>query len=212
MEISTSFLSSNYDLDTTLKKIDETSSDYVHVDIMDGILVQNKTMNIEKYIRKLNEIKMKKDVHLMCMSPKEYIDKFKNVDPEYITFHIESDCDIIGTIEYIKSLDIKPGLAISPKTDIIEILPYLELIDMVIVMTVEPGAGGQRIMFDMLEKVEFLSKLNTTDKYNFKISVDGGINEYTAIKAKKSGVNVLVSGSYICKSENYEERIKKLKR
>ncbi len=212
MKISVSYLSSIFDRKSTINLIDKSSADYIHVDLMDGLFVPKNNIIIDNVINDLKQTKKPLDIHLMTYEPDIYINKLLELKPEMVTFHLESKCDIKKIIKLLKDNNIKAGLAIKPATDLSYIMDYLDDIDLVLVMTVEPGAGGQRFMLDMLDKVEDLKDLKYNKKYNYLISVDGGINEYTALRSKKSGVDIVVSGSYICEHENYEERINSLRK
>ncbi len=208
MQISTSFLSSK-NIPKDLKKLDETSTDYIHVDIMDGKFVKNKTMpfsemkNIYKYTSK------RLDVHLMVNNPEKYIDNYATLNTEYITIHVEILDDIIKLLERIKSYGLKCGLAIKPDTQVKELVPYLPLLDLIIVMSVEPGEGGQEFIKDSENKIKELRVLLDEYKSNAKISVDGGVNNNT--KEYCSECDILVSGSYIVNSEDFEEKINSLR-
>ncbi|MBO5096531.1 MAG: ribulose-phosphate 3-epimerase [Bacilli bacterium] len=212
MKISVSYLSSIFDKKITIEKIENSKADLIHVDLMDGKFVAKKNFKVETVIKDLKDSTKPLDIHLMTYNPDDYIKEFSVLKPEYITFHLESNTDITNTIELIKSYGIKVGISIKPNTNVEELIPYLELIDLILIMTVEPGAGGQRFMFDMLDKVEFLNKYRTNNNSKYLLSVDGGINEYTAIRSKNSGVDILVSGSFVCHHEDFDKRINKLKK
>lgn len=212
MKISVSYLSSIFDKKSTIRLIDNSNADMIHVDLMDGMFVPKKNFYPEEVIGDLKGIKKPLDIHLMVYSPEKYIKDLSALKPEYITFHLESKTDINKTIKLIKSYGIKAGISIKPNTDISYLEPYFKDIDLILVMSVEPGAGGQRFIFDMLEKIEDLNDLKYNKGYKFMISVDGGINEYTAIKCRDSGANIIVSGSYVCRHENYNERINLLRK
>ena len=212
MKISVSYLSSIFDKKSTINLINKSNADLIHVDLMDGKFVPKCNFNIKEVINDLKDTTKPLDIHLMTYNTDEYIKELSILKPEYITVHLESNTDITNNIELIKSYGIKVGISIKPNTNVEELFPYLELIDLILIMTVEPGAGGQRFMFDMLDKVEFLDKYRSNNNSKYLISVDGGINEYTAIKSKKSGADILVSGSFVCKHENFDERINKLKK
>ena len=212
MKISVSYLSSIFDKKSTINMIDKSNADLIHVDLMDGKFVSKNNIAVNEVINDLKNTTKPLDIHLMTYNPEIYIEKFSILKPEFITFHLESNADIKKTIELIKTYGIKVGISIKPNTDINCLESYFNELDLILIMSVEPGAGGQRFMFDMLEKIENLNDLRYNKGYKYLISVDGGINEYTAIKAKKSGADILVSGSYICHHENFNQRINSLKK
>ena len=208
MLVSTSFLSSN-DIPRDLKKLNETDTDYIHVDVMDGKFVPNKTMpfsemkNIYKYTSK------RLDVHLMVNDPMKYINDYATLNTEYITIHEEIDVDIIEMLKLIKSYGIKCGLAIKPDTLVSDLVPYLPLLDLVLVMSVEPGAGGQKFIMESEDKIKEVKTLIDTYNLSTKISVDGGINSET--KDYCSLCDILVSGSYIVNSLDFSKQIDSLR-
>ena len=196
MKISASFLTiDNID---NVDKLADCDIDYLHLDIMDGIFVNNKN--------EVTNISNKKplDVHLMVNDVYKYIDQYAKLNPLFITFHYEVNDSIIDVINYIKKFNIKVGLSIKPSTKVEQIIPYLPYLDLVLVMSVEPGAGGQTFIMDTVDKIKKLKEL----KGNYLIEVDGGINDNTINLV--SDADIIVVGSYIT-SGNYEERIKKLK-
>ena len=209
MLISVSYLSSYYSKEKTVSLIEKTSADYIHVDLMDGGFVPNKNFNIDEVIQLLNNHNKPLDIHLMTFDPIIYVEDLATLNPEYITFHLEATKDIIKTIELIKRNNIKVGLSIKPNTDMLELMPYLSLIDLVLIMSVEPGAGGQSFIMNSVQRLNDLIKIRENDNLNFKIEMDGGINNET-IKLVPN-LDIAVSGSYICKSNNYEEKINLLK-
>lgn len=208
MLVSTSFLSSN-NIPRDLKELNETDTDYIHVDVMDGKFVPNKTMpfsemkNIYKYTSK------RLDVHLMVNDPTKYINDYATLNTEYITIHEEIDVDIIEMLKLIKSYGIKCGLAIKPDTLVSDLVPYLPLLDLVLVMSVEPGAGGQKFIMQSEDKIKEVKTLIDTYNLSTKISVDGGINSET--KDYCSLCDILVSGSYIVNSLDFSKQIDSLR-
>lgn len=208
MLISTSFLSSN-NIPKDLKKLNETSTDYIHVDVMDGKFVPNKTMpfremkNIYKYTSK------RLDVHLMVKDPKKCIDDYATLNTEYITIHEELTDNVESYLKQIKSYGIKAGLAIKPDTKVSNLVPYLPFIDLILVMSVEPGQGGQKFIEDTPKKIDEIKVLLKEYKSKIVVSVDGGINNETSKLCKKC--DILVSGSYIINSSNFEEKINSLR-
>ena len=208
MKISATFLSSS-NVPVDLRKLNETDVDYIHVDVMDGKFVPNKTMpfremsNIYKYTDK------RLDVHLMVDDPKKYIPLYAELNTEYITFHVEVMEHIEECLELIKSYGIKCGLALRPSTPVKSLVPYLPLLDLVLVMSVEPGKGGQKFILSSQEKIEEVRAL--LDSYHSKavINVDGGINNETKDKCQEC--DILTSGSYIINSESFQQRIDSLR-
>ena len=206
IKISPSILASDYaNLESELNRI--SSSDVIHIDVMDGHFVPNITLGapIVKAIKRVCPIPF--DVHLMISNPLDYVEDFANAGADIICFHAESNSDIEKTIDKILSLGKKAALAVKPKTDINIVLPYLDKLSMVLVMTVEPGFGGQSFMEETMPKID---KIREIDK-NIDIEVDGGINEETIKVAAKAGANVFVAGSAVFKSEIPNKMISTLK-
>ena len=208
MKVSASFLSCK-DIAYDLRKLDDTDVDFIHVDVMDGKFVKNKTMpfsemkNIYKYTSK------RLDVHLMVDDPEKYIPLYASLNTEYITFHVEVDNDIEKCLQLIKKYSIKAGLAIKPNTPVNELIPYLPFIDLILVMSVEPGAGGQTFIEDSGKKIDEVKALVTEYNSNVLINVDGGINDGVLDKCKNA--DILTAGSYIVKSDNFQEKITSLR-
>lgn len=205
--ISASFLAIKDNLKDNIKKLDSTSIDMLHIDIMDGLFVPNKTWNIQE-ISNLLENTKRKDIHLMVNDVYKYVDDFKVLKPNNITFHYEAVSNIVETINYIKSLNIKAGMSIKPNTSIDEIKPYLKYLDLVLVMSVEPGMGGQKFIENSVNKINTLYELRLRNNYRYLIEVDGGINNTTAKLCNKA--DILVIGSYITNG-NYQEQINNIK-
>ena len=203
MKISASFLSIKDNLKENIARLTQTDIDYLHLDIMDGNFVENKTWDIEQ-IKGIINYNKPLDIHLMVDDVYKYIDQFQVLKPIYITFHYEINYDIMKVIEYIKQYGIKVGLSIKPETDVEQILPYLPYIDLILVMSVDPGSGGQTFISNTTDKIEKLREIDG----NFLIEVDGGINIDTIDLVKN--VDIIVVGSYITNGD-YEERIKNIK-
>lgn len=206
MNISPSILASDYaNLESELKRID--SSDLIHIDVMDGHFVPNISIGapVVASIKKVCNIPF--DVHLMISNPIDYVEDFANAGADIICFHAESNSDIEKTVDKIISLGKKAAIAVKPNTDIDVVIPFLNKLDMVLVMTVEPGFGGQSFMECTMPKIE---KLRSLDK-NINIEVDGGINSETVKIAAKAGANVFVAGSAVFKSENPNDTIAQLR-
>lgn len=186
-----------------LIELDNLNPDYLHLDIMDGKFVSN-TVDMSL----LPELVTSKDIHLMVEDVKAYVDVYKKYNPEYITFHVEVG-NTKELIDYIHSLGIKVGLSIKPGTNLAEIKTYLHMIDLVLVMSVEPGRGGQPFIEDSIERVKELSNIRIDNNYNYKIEIDGGINQDTIKLVPEC--DLFVVGSYITSSDNFKERISSLK-
>ena len=212
MKVGVSFISSDYPLEETIQKIDESNADYIHVDMMDGIFVPTKNFEIADLKKMFKKTKKPLDVHLMVCSPNKYVrDIAKLPNIEYIVIHYESHRRPIDVINMIRHTGKKVGIAINPDTKVSHIVPLLNHIDEVLVMSVKPGAGGQKFMDSVLYKVETLKELREENDYHYIINIDGGINADTISLAKDSGVDMVVSGSYVCKSSDFNERINILK-
>lgn len=208
MKVSASFLScKNPAID--LKKLNDTDVDFIHVDVMDGRFVKKKTMpfremrNIYKYTDK------RLDVHLMVKNPDKYIPLYAELNTEYITIHVEIGQDIDKMIKLIKKYGIKAGLAISPNTPVSDLVPYLPIIDLILVMGVEPGLGGQEFIPSTKEKLKEVRTLLKEYKKSAVINVDGGVNDNTVSKCRDA--DIVTSGSYIVLSDNFQESIDKLR-
>ena len=212
IKISPSILSSDYGrLEAELKRMEESGADMIHIDVMDGHFVPNITLGapIVKCIRKACPLEF--DVHLMISDPYKYIPDFANAGADIITFHIESDCDAEKTIELIRSYNIKAGVSVKPNTAVEDVFPYLDKLSMVLVMTVEPGFGGQSFMEDMMPKVAALRAEIKKRGLDVDIEVDGGINSDTVSVAAKAGANVFVSGNAIFSSADPKKTIAEFK-
>lgn len=206
IKISPSILASDYaNLESELKKIE--TSDYIHVDVMDGHFVPNISIGapVVKAIKKVCTVPF--DVHLMISNPIDYVEDFAKAGADIICFHAESNSDTGETIEKILALGKKAAVAVKPATDIDVVLPFLDKLSMVLVMTVEPGFGGQSFMESTMPKIEKLRVMNK----EIDIEVDGGVNADTIKIAAKAGANVFVAGSAVFKSEDAAKTIQLLK-
>jgi len=210
MEISVSILNSNDRIKDTIK-LNNTSCDYLHIDVMDGKFVPNKQFSIEQIKDIINKTNKKIDIHLMVEDPYIYISELINYDIEYITIHYEIDKDINSLIEFIKKNNIKVGLSIKPNTSVFEIIKYLNDIDLVLIMSVEPGFGGQSFIENSLDKVRKLKNIINNNNLNIKVEIDGGVNDTNIDKITNAGVDISVVGSYVTKSLDFEDTINKLK-
>ena len=195
MKVGVSFISSDYDLETTISKIDESSADYIHVDMMDGVFVENSNFTVQDLKKMFKNTKKKLDVHMMVCSPNKYVKDFAKMENvEYLTIHAESHRRPIDVINMIRHTPLKAGLAINPETKVSHIVPLLNHLDQVLVMSVKPGKGGQKFMEDVLYKVETLKDIREQNGYNYIISIDGGINDETAKLINKVMGELIVDG------------------
>lgn len=192
-----------------IQKLDKMDIDYFHIDVMDGQFVENKTIEYNKLKGYIKGTQTKKDIHLMVKNVKKYIDEYKQLEPEIITFHYEAVENPKEIIEYIKKENIKVGISIKPETKNDVLKPFLKDIDLVLIMSVQPGQGGQKYIESSTEKINELKKIKTQNNYKFSIEVDGGINNITKECAKDA--DILVVGSYIT-NNNYEEKINEFKK
>ena len=213
IKISPSMLSCDFSkIGDEAEKITKAGAEMLHLDVMDGHFVPNITFGapVIKSIRNRTDIVF--DVHLMISEPLKYIEDFVKAGADIITFHVECESDVKETIDKIKSLSCKAGLSVKPGTPIEVVYPYLDELDMVLVMTVEPGFGGQSFMGDMCDKIVTLrNKLSEMGKTT-DIQVDGGINDETVCLVAKAGANVIVAGSSVFGADSYEEAISSLRR
>lgn len=207
--ISPSILSADFaNLERDIKMVEDAGADWIHVDVMDGHFVPNITIGapVVKSIRKVTQLPL--DVHLMIENPQKYIEDFKNAGADIITFHYEAVDDVISVINLIKSFGIKAGLSIKPKTNAEEIFEFLPMLDLVLIMTVEPGFGGQSFMHDCAQKIVEVKQKAQKDLI---IQVDGGINNVTGHICTSLGANSLVAGNYIYAHQDITQAIKSLR-
>lgn len=209
MKISVSFLKSKFNEKTTIKKIENTSADFIHVDVMDGHFVFNKTYFKAKKLL-LNTSKPL-DVHMMVNKPEKYISTYKKLNTEYFTFHYEAVNDINKMINNIKKANMKVGIAINPTTEVGKIKEYLSKVDLVLVMTVFPGYGGQELIPEVIDKIEELNVFRNLNNCEYIISADGGINNNNIELLGKKGLDMAVSGSYICMNDDYNPYVESLR-
>lgn len=205
--IAPSLLAADFsDLKNEIQKVEKAGAEYLHLDVMDGAFVPNISFGapVISSIRKHSNLVF--DVHLMVENPDRFIKDFVDAGADIITVHVEATKHLNRTVQLIKSYGKKVGISLNPSTPLEMIKHELKNINMVLIMTVNPGFGGQAFIENMTDKIKELRALNA----NIDIEVDGGINAETGKKVKKAGANVLVAGSYIF-SENYEEKIKSLK-
>lgn len=210
-KISPSILSCDFaklkeDIDTIIGDID-----YLHIDVMDGLFVNNISFGIP-VIKSIRPHYTKLfDTHLMIVNPERYIDAFVKAGADLITFHVEATHDVKAVIDLIHSKGIKAGISLRPNTPVESLKEYLESVELVLVMSVEPGFGGQEFDPRAIEKIKWLSLEKQKNHYNYEIEVDGGINDITGPLCVEAGVDVLVSGSYIFKAKNRKDAISLIK-
>ena len=216
-EISTSILSMVKGKESeTIFALEKAKTDYFHIDVMDGKFVEKNTYNymleVASYIKRISN--MPQDVHLMVSDVRKAIDDFSSINPNIITFHLEacnSKEEVFEFINLIKEQNCKVGISVKPNTNIKEIYQYLPYIHMVLVMTVEPGKGGQTLLVDMVDKIETLKKYITDNNIDIDIEADGGINLKTYQSVKNAGANILVAGTAILMARDYKVIINELK-
>lgn len=210
--IAPSILSADFaKLGVDVKEVEAYGADYIHVDVMDGHFVPNITIGplIVSALRPVTNLTL--DVHLMIENPDQYIPSFVEAGADIITVHYEACIHLHRTIQLIKSLGKKAGVAINPATPVELLGNILEELDLVLIMTVNPGFGGQKFIEGTLSKIRQLSGIAKARNLDFQIEVDGGINEETAKKCVEAGANVLVAGSYIFNAENRKAALQSLK-
>ena len=215
MKLSPSMLACDFSkMGEEIVKISNSGADMIHMDIMDGHFVPNISFgpSIIKSLRNLTNLIF--DVHLMITDPEQYVNVFLDYGADIITFHLESNQNpgyILKTIDKIKSKNKKVGLAIKPQTKYEALLPYLKFLDLALVMTVEPGFGGQKLLENQLLKTELLKKEILSQNLSTEIQIDGGVNLETIGIIKKYPIDICVSGTCVFKSQNISETVKILK-
>ena len=218
VEISTSILNVEKGKEAeTFLALEKSKTDYFHIDVMDGKFVEKETyqdmVEYSHYIKRISNLPL--DVHLMVKNIKEAVEEFSSVEPNIITFHIEAcenEEEVEQIIKQIKENGIRVGIAVKPETDLSKIYKFLPYIHMCLIMTVEPGKGGQTLITDMLVKIEELKKHIEKNNLEVDIEVDGGINLKTAERVKNAGANILVAGTAILAASDYKEIIDELKK
>ncbi|MEG1506463.1 MAG: ribulose-phosphate 3-epimerase [Bacilli bacterium] len=206
MKVAVSYINSKYDPLKTINLIDSSIADYIHVDLMDGLYVENKNFTISEINKLLGKVKKPLYIHLMVMNPDKYLNDLALLNTELICFHPSTSKDPIKLIDNIKNLGIKVGIVINPSENIDDFSKYFPLVDHVLLMSVTPGLGGQSFILNTVDKIKEIKEQN----YSFELAVDGGINNET-IKYLKD-VDMVISGSFICMSDDFNKAIKELKK
>ena len=218
VEVSTSILNMKQGKESeTIFNLEKAKTNYIHIDVMDGKFVEKDTYNLMlnngSYIKRISNVPL--DVHLMVEDVEKGIKDFATLEPNIITFHVEAcknEKEVMENIKLIKKLNCKVGISLKPDTNIDEVYKYLPYVHMCLVMTVEPGKGGQTLLSDMVEKIEKLKKYVEKNKLEIDIEADGGINLKTCDDVKNAGANILVSGTAILMAKDYKEIIEELKK
>ncbi len=212
MKIAPSMLSCDFSrLGEELVRMEKAGADYIHLDVMDGCFVPNITIGPVVIGAMRPYTKTPFDVHLMIREPLKYVESFAKAGADMISFHVESESDTGETVRAIRALGVSPGLVIKPGTPVSAVEPYLRDVDMVLVMTVEPGFGGQKFMAPMLEKVRELKRISREMGLSLRVEIDGGVNEETVCQAAKAGVDICVAGTGVFRHPDAGEAIRVLK-
>ena len=210
-KIAPSILAADYaNFASELKRIEETSAEYVHIDIMDGQFVPNITFGADVVASMRKHSKLVFDCHLMVVNPERFVDAFAQAGADIMTIHAESTLHIHGALQKIKKAGMKAGVVINPGTPVSAIEPVLSLVDQVLIMTVNPGFGGQAFIPEMLEKVQKVAKIRDEKGYDFDIEVDGGVDNKTIKACYQAGANVFVAGSYLFKASDLTAQVETL--
>ena len=199
MKIAPSMLASDFaNFGPETRRMEQGGADYIHLDIMDGLFVPNLSFGLPVVKAARSYAETPFDVHLMIQEPAKYVQRFAEAGADWISFHLEADGDPARTAELIRACGVHPALAVKPATPVERVYPYLDLVDMVLIMTVEPGFGGQKFMPQALDKLRFLhSAAEARGKQGLILEVDGGIQEATGAQCAAAGANALVAGSAV---------------
>lgn len=211
-KIAPSVLAADYaNFASELKRIEETDAEYVHIDIMDGQFVPNISFGADVVASLRKHSKLVFDCHLMVVNPERYVDAYAQAGADIMTIHTESTSHIHGALQKIKAAGMKAGVVINPGTPVSALEPVLSLVDQVLIMTVNPGFGGQAFIPECLDKVRQVVDLRQAGGFDFDIEVDGGVDDKTIAACAKAGANVFVAGSYLFKAEDLVSQVQILR-
>lgn len=211
-KIAPSILAADYaNFASELKRIEETDAEYVHIDIMDGQFVPNISFGADVVASMRKHSKLVFDCHLMVVDPERYVEAYAQAGADIMTIHTECTKHIHGALQKIKAAGMKAGIVINPGTPVSALKPVLNLVDQVLIMTVNPGFGGQAFIPECLEKVEEVASLRETLGLTFDIEVDGGVDNKTIAACQKAGANIFVAGSYLFKASDLVSQVQTLR-
>ena len=209
MKVTVSVLKSNLDKRDTIELVEKTDAEYIHVDVMDGQFIPHYALSEYEVNNLFKGSKKALDIHLMVDDVRKHIDAFKDLNVHSFIFHVETRQNIMELIEYIHSLGIKAGLALNPETGTDSLLPYIDMVDTILIMGVTPGEGGQKLIPETVDKGFVLKGLKRKFNYRYDIGIDGGVNLET--RPLLEDFDYVISGSYVCMSDNYQEKIDSLR-
>ena len=209
MKVTVSVLKSNLDKRETIEQVEQTDAEFIHVDVMDGQFIPHYALSEYEVNNLFKGSKKALDIHLMVDDVRKHIDAFKDLNVHSFIFHVETRQNIMELIEYIHSLGIKAGLALNPETGTDSLLPYIDMVDTILIMGVTPGEGGQKLILNTVDKGYVLRGLKKKFNYIYDIGIDGGVNLET--RPLLNDFDYVISGSYICMSDNYQEKIDSLR-
>lgn len=211
--VAPSILSSDFSkLGEEIIAVEKAGADWIHVDVMDGMFVNNITIgpSVIKSVRGVTKLPF--DVHLMIEKPERYVEAFVKAGADFLTIHVEACEDVAACLKKIRALGCKPGITLRPQTALSEVMPFLSLVDLVLIMTVSPGWGGQAFMSEQVEKVRLVRQWADENNRGLFVEVDGGINAETSLLCRSAGANVLVAGNFVYRSGDYASAIASLRK